>query len=171
MKEQEWSKPNCLSLALTPCCRQLLELGCLLWLVAHTLSLSPQSQSFWLLATITLWTLIRFCILLKLKIDVNQPLIMFIVLETQLSCCCCCSSHHLTTSSKAWVGNLCFQRFLRVMRGTQGALIAASAVQIILGFSGLWRLVVRFQYSTTIFSFVFSLSRYDFKDHIDVNLL
>ncbi|KAG6506834.1 nucleobase-ascorbate transporter 6-like [Zingiber officinale] len=35
------------------------------------------------------------------------------------------------------------QRFLRVMRGTQGALIAASAVQIILGFSGLWRLVVR----------------------------
>jgi hypothetical protein len=32
------------------------------------------------------------------------------------------------------------------MRGTQGALIVASTLQIILGFSGLWRIVVRFVY-------------------------
>jgi len=30
------------------------------------------------------------------------------------------------------------------MRGTQGALIVASTLQIVLGFSGLWRNVVRF---------------------------
>ncbi|CAL9773894.1 unnamed protein product [Musa acuminata subsp. burmannicoides] len=36
------------------------------------------------------------------------------------------------------------KRFLRTMRGTQGALIVASVVQIIIGFSGLWRLVTRF---------------------------
>ncbi|WOK92987.1 nucleobase-ascorbate transporter 6-like [Canna indica] len=35
------------------------------------------------------------------------------------------------------------QKFLRTMRGTQGALIVASALQIILGFSGLWRIVIR----------------------------
>ncbi|GJN40370.1 hypothetical protein PR202_gb29577 [Eleusine coracana subsp. coracana] len=35
------------------------------------------------------------------------------------------------------------QKFLRTMRGTQGALIIASTIQIILGFSGLWRNVVR----------------------------
>ncbi|URD88451.1 Permease family [Musa troglodytarum] len=35
------------------------------------------------------------------------------------------------------------QRFLHIMRGTQGALIVSSAIQIILGFSGLWRIVVR----------------------------
>ncbi|KAL6846090.1 hypothetical protein ACP4OV_023538 [Aristida adscensionis] len=34
-------------------------------------------------------------------------------------------------------------KFLRTMRGTQGALIIASTIQIILGFSGLWRNVVR----------------------------
>ncbi|KAI4964094.1 hypothetical protein ZWY2020_008398, partial [Hordeum vulgare] len=34
-----------------------------------------------------------------------------------------------------WEGN----KFLRTMRGTQGALIIASTIQIILGFSGLWR--------------------------------
>ncbi|XP_058081147.1 nucleobase-ascorbate transporter 7-like [Magnolia sinica] len=36
------------------------------------------------------------------------------------------------------------QRFLQTMRGIQGALIAASSFQIIVGFSGLWRNVVRF---------------------------
>jgi xanthine/uracil permease len=35
------------------------------------------------------------------------------------------------------------ERFLRTMRGTQGALIVASTLQIIMGFSGLWRIVVR----------------------------
>ncbi|CAL4945189.1 unnamed protein product [Urochloa decumbens] len=35
------------------------------------------------------------------------------------------------------------EKFLRIMRGTQGALIVASTLQIILGFSGLWRIVVR----------------------------
>ncbi|XP_062199194.1 nucleobase-ascorbate transporter 6-like [Phragmites australis] len=35
------------------------------------------------------------------------------------------------------------EKFLRTMRGTQGALIIASTIQIILGFSGLWRNVVR----------------------------
>ncbi|GJM97101.1 hypothetical protein PR202_ga14002 [Eleusine coracana subsp. coracana] len=34
-------------------------------------------------------------------------------------------------------------KFLRIMRGTQGALIVASTLQIIMGFSGLWRIVVR----------------------------
>ncbi|KAF8666057.1 hypothetical protein HU200_053763 [Digitaria exilis] len=34
-------------------------------------------------------------------------------------------------------------KFLRTMRGTQGALLIASTVQIILGFSGLWRNVLR----------------------------
>ncbi|KAJ8640762.1 hypothetical protein MRB53_017456 [Persea americana] len=36
------------------------------------------------------------------------------------------------------------QRFLQTMRGIQGALIAASSMQIIIGFSGIWRIVVRF---------------------------
>jgi len=36
------------------------------------------------------------------------------------------------------------QKFKRIMRGTQGALIVASSLQIIVGFSGLWRHVVRF---------------------------
>ncbi|XP_010519558.1 PREDICTED: nucleobase-ascorbate transporter 6-like [Tarenaya hassleriana] len=35
-------------------------------------------------------------------------------------------------------------RFERIMRATQGALIVASTLQMILGFSGLWRNVVRF---------------------------
>ncbi|TVU44343.1 hypothetical protein EJB05_03779, partial [Eragrostis curvula] len=35
------------------------------------------------------------------------------------------------------------EKFLRIMRGTQGALIVASTLQIIMGFSGLWRIVVR----------------------------
>ncbi|CAN6239469.1 unnamed protein product [Urochloa humidicola] len=35
-------------------------------------------------------------------------------------------------------------KFLRIMRGTQGALIVASALQIIVGFSGLWRNVARY---------------------------
>ncbi|KAH0688280.1 hypothetical protein KY284_018833 [Solanum tuberosum] len=35
-------------------------------------------------------------------------------------------------------------RFKKIMRATQGALIVASTIQIVLGFSGLWRNVVRF---------------------------
>ncbi|THU66283.1 hypothetical protein C4D60_Mb05t12520 [Musa balbisiana] len=35
------------------------------------------------------------------------------------------------------------EKFLRIMRGTQGALIVASTLQIIVGFSGLWRNVAR----------------------------
>ncbi|XP_078439516.1 nucleobase-ascorbate transporter 6-like [Wolffia australiana] len=35
------------------------------------------------------------------------------------------------------------ERFARVIRGTQGALIVASSIQIIIGFSGLWRYAVR----------------------------
>ncbi|MCI19043.1 nucleobase-ascorbate transporter 6-like, partial [Trifolium medium] len=34
------------------------------------------------------------------------------------------------------------EKFKRIMRGTQGALIFASALQIFVGFSGLWRKVV-----------------------------
>ncbi|XP_058115462.1 nucleobase-ascorbate transporter 6-like [Magnolia sinica] len=36
------------------------------------------------------------------------------------------------------------EKFKRIMRGIQGALIVASTLQIILGFSGLWRNVARF---------------------------
>lgn len=36
------------------------------------------------------------------------------------------------------------QKFKHIMRGTQGALIVASTLQIIIGFSGLWRNVTRF---------------------------
>ncbi|KAM7483225.1 hypothetical protein LguiB_007808 [Lonicera macranthoides] len=36
------------------------------------------------------------------------------------------------------------QRFKKIMRATQGALIVASTIQIVLGFSGLWRNVTRF---------------------------
>ncbi|KAG6633083.1 hypothetical protein I3843_12G024100 [Carya illinoinensis] len=36
------------------------------------------------------------------------------------------------------------EKFKRIMRATQGALIVASTLQIVLGFSGLWRNVVRF---------------------------
>ncbi|KVI05629.1 Xanthine/uracil/vitamin C permease [Cynara cardunculus var. scolymus] len=35
-------------------------------------------------------------------------------------------------------------KFERIMRGTQGALIVASTLQIVLGFSGLWRNITRF---------------------------
>ncbi|GFQ03523.1 nucleobase-ascorbate transporter 6 [Phtheirospermum japonicum] len=35
-------------------------------------------------------------------------------------------------------------RFTKIMRATQGALIVASTIQIVLGFSGLWRNVARF---------------------------
>ncbi|KAL8106297.1 hypothetical protein AgCh_029914 [Apium graveolens] len=36
------------------------------------------------------------------------------------------------------------EKFEKIMRGTQGALIVASTLQIVLGFSGLWRNVMRF---------------------------
>ncbi|KAJ8500360.1 hypothetical protein OPV22_010912 [Ensete ventricosum] len=36
------------------------------------------------------------------------------------------------------------EKFLHIMRGTQGALIVASTLQIIIGFSGLWRNVTRY---------------------------
>ncbi|CAA7409724.1 unnamed protein product [Spirodela intermedia] len=36
------------------------------------------------------------------------------------------------------------EKFERIMRGTQGALIVASTLQIIIGFSGLWRNVTRY---------------------------
>ncbi|CAN6448586.1 unnamed protein product [Victoria cruziana] len=36
------------------------------------------------------------------------------------------------------------EKFIRTMRGTQGALIVASTLQIIIGFSGLWRNITRF---------------------------
>ncbi|CAI9092852.1 OLC1v1028194C1 [Oldenlandia corymbosa var. corymbosa] len=36
------------------------------------------------------------------------------------------------------------ERFERIMRGIQGAMIVASTLQIIIGFSGLWRIVTRF---------------------------
>lgn len=36
------------------------------------------------------------------------------------------------------------EKFLHIMRGTQGALIVASTLQIVVGFSGLWRNVMRF---------------------------
>lgn len=36
------------------------------------------------------------------------------------------------------------QKFERIMRGIQGALIVASTLQIVVGFSGLWRNVARF---------------------------
>jgi len=39
------------------------------------------------------------------------------------------------------------------MRGTQGALIVASSLQIIVGFSGLWRHVVRFVLATLVFCY------------------
>ena len=35
------------------------------------------------------------------------------------------------------------EKFKRIMRATQGALIVASTLQIVLGFSGLWRNVAR----------------------------
>jgi hypothetical protein len=35
------------------------------------------------------------------------------------------------------------QKFKKIMRATQGALIVASTLQIVLGFSGLWRNVAR----------------------------
>jgi hypothetical protein len=36
------------------------------------------------------------------------------------------------------------QKFEKIMRGIQGALIVASTLQIVVGFSGLWRNVARF---------------------------
>jgi len=36
-----------------------------------------------------------------------------------------------------------YQKFNRIMRSIQGALIVASTLQIVLGFSGLWRNVAR----------------------------
>lgn len=36
-----------------------------------------------------------------------------------------------------------FQKFKRTMRAIQGSLIVASTLQIVLGFSGLWRNVAR----------------------------
>jgi len=40
------------------------------------------------------------------------------------------------------------QKFKRIMRGIQGALIVASILQIVVGFSGLWRNVVRLAKNT-----------------------
>ena len=49
--------------------------------------------------------------------------------------------------------DLWLQKFLRIMRGTQGALIVASTLQIIMGFSGLWRIVVRLVSCSSILGF------------------
>ncbi|MCO5570093.1 hypothetical protein L7F22_023809 [Adiantum nelumboides] len=38
----------------------------------------------------------------------------------------------------------CTEKFLRTMRAIQGALIASSIIQIVLGFSGRWGIVVRY---------------------------
>ena len=40
--------------------------------------------------------------------------------------------------------SFCFQRFIQTMRAIQGALIVASSVQIILGYSQLWGLFSRY---------------------------
>lgn len=36
-----------------------------------------------------------------------------------------------------------FKRFVRTMRGIQGALLVASVLPMLLGFLGIWRIVVR----------------------------
>lgn len=51
------------------------------------------------------------------------------------------------------------KKFLRIMRGTQGALIVASALQIIFGFSGLWRNVARYWGEPLVIGIVFSLNQ------------
>lgn len=50
------------------------------------------------------------------------------------------------------------QKFKRIMRGTQGALIVASSLQIIVGFSGLWCHVVRSVLVTLCFVTIILLS-------------
>lgn len=48
------------------------------------------------------------------------------------------------------------QRFVHTMRAIQGALIAASTFQIIVGFFGIWRIVIRslhFSFSSFLFFF------------------
>ncbi|KAK8526484.1 hypothetical protein V6N11_075679 [Hibiscus sabdariffa] len=58
------------------------------------------------------------------------------------------------------------EKFERIMRGIQGALIAASTLQIVLGFSGLWRNVARFLNPLTAVPLVvlsgFGLSEFGF---------
>ncbi|KAG6386161.1 hypothetical protein SASPL_155052 [Salvia splendens] len=46
-------------------------------------------------------------------------------------------------------------RFKKIMRATQGALIVASTIQIVIGFSGLWRNVVRFLSPISVVPLVF----------------
>ncbi|RYR30100.1 hypothetical protein Ahy_B01g054937 isoform A [Arachis hypogaea] len=50
------------------------------------------------------------------------------------------------------------EKFKRIMRATQGALIVASTLQIVLGFSGLWRNVASDASSTSFFRFLSPLS-------------
>ena len=47
------------------------------------------------------------------------------------------------------------QKFEKIMRGIQGALIVASTLQIVVGFSGLWRNVARF-YKFLLFKIITS---------------
>ncbi|KAK9060266.1 hypothetical protein SSX86_020970 [Deinandra increscens subsp. villosa] len=65
------------------------------------------------------------------------------------------------------------EKFERIMRGTQGALIVASTLQIVLGFSGLWRNITRlvmnqvtnfilFEYSEFFTSMHFGFSNFRF---------
>ncbi|GAY38921.1 hypothetical protein CUMW_040390 [Citrus unshiu] len=63
----------------------------------------------------------------------------------------CAFKHHTTVIniSLVWVVTLlslfdAIQKFKRTMRAIQGSLIVASTLQIVLGFSGLWRNVTRF---------------------------
>lgn len=65
-------------------------------------------------------------------------------LDSALLCLWCSAVVGLTCF---WLWRFVFmdhvQKFRRIMRGTQGAFIVASTLQIILGFSGLWRNVTR----------------------------
>jgi len=46
--------------------------------------------------------------------------------------------------------SMSLQKFEKIMRGIQGALIVASTLQIVVGFSGLWRNVARYLYPETL---------------------
>lgn len=52
------------------------------------------------------------------------------------------------------------QKFEKIMRGIQGALIVASTLQIVVGFSGLWRNVARFVNALPCYSTPKFLSSY-----------
>lgn len=169
MRRPELLKRYFLQLVLTHCCKHCLELDCLQLLEGLTPLFQPQSLLSSLADSVVNQILQRSCCQHKSNYVLNYA--WLICLLYCLHCHMCnhvvypFSMYSIMLKIKEYEFDsritlkhyilfleffdnhfpcfLCNQKFKRIMRSIQGALIVASTLQIVLGFSGLWRNVAR----------------------------